>query len=81
MEEQHFVGEEVQMDLSLKMDSVIADGHLLIESVRNAPELYDLLADPENQRNLAGRPEYRGRQERLEQELDTIRRQPIRLSK
>jgi hypothetical protein len=60
------------------MDSVIDDGHVLIESVRNAPELYDLLADPENRRNLSGRPEYRGRQSNLEQELDAIRRQPIR---
>jgi arylsulfatase A-like enzyme len=78
MEEQHFAGEEVQMDQSLKMDSVIAAGHLLIESIRNAPELYDLLADPENQRNLAGRPEYGRLQERLKQELDTLRSQPIR---
>ena len=78
MEGQHFAGEEVQIDLDLKMDSVIADGHLFIESVRNAPELYDLFADPENQRNLAGRPEYRRRQGRLEQELDTLRHQPTR---
>jgi arylsulfatase A-like enzyme len=77
MEEQHFAGEEVQMDLSLKMDSVIAEGHLFIESMRNPPELYDLLADPENQRNLIGRPEQRLRRGRLKQELDTLRRQPI----
>ncbi len=65
------------MDQSLKMDSVIDDGHVLIESVRNAPELYDLLADPENRRNLSGRPEYRGRQADLKRELDALRRHPI----
>ena len=76
MEAQHFEGDEVQMDLSLNLDSVVVDGHLLIESVRNPPELYDLHADPDNRRNLAGRSEHRSRQERLKRELDAIRRRP-----
>jgi hypothetical protein len=59
------------------MDSVIADGHLLIESMRNAPEMHDLLVDLENHRNLAGRPENRPRRERLKRELDILRGQPI----
>jgi hypothetical protein len=63
------------------MDSVIADGHLLIASMRNAPEMYDLLVDPKNQRNLAGRPENHPRQEHLKQELDILRGQPIRDSR
>jgi arylsulfatase A-like enzyme len=81
MEAQSFAGEEVQIDRNLNMDSVIAEGHLLIESSRNGPEMYDLLADPENQRNLAGRPENRPRQERLKHELEILRRRPIRASK
>jgi hypothetical protein len=63
------------------MDSVIADGHLLIASMRNAPEMYDLLVDPKNQRNLAGRPENHPRQEHLKRELDILRGQPIRDSR
>jgi len=78
MEAQQFVGDEVQMDFSHNMDSVVVDGHLLIESVRNPPELYDLHADPDNRRNLAGRSEHRSRQERLKQQLDAIRRRPDR---
>ena len=74
MESQHFEGDEVQMDLDRNLDSVVVDGHLLIESVRNPPELYDLYADPDNRHNLAGRPEQRARQERLKRELDAIRR-------
>jgi arylsulfatase A-like enzyme len=80
MEEQHFAGEEVQMDSSLKMDSVVAEGHLFIESIRDAPELYDLSADPENRRDLAGRPEQRDRQLRMKQAVDTLRRRPTRIS-
>jgi arylsulfatase A-like enzyme len=76
MESQRFAGDEVQMDLSQNLDSVVVDGHLFIESVRSPPELYDLRADPHNRRNLAGRSEHRSRQERLKQELDAIRRLP-----
>ena len=64
------------MDLDRNLDSVVVDGHLLIESVRNPPELYDLYADPHNRHNLAGRSEQRARQERLKQELDAFRRPP-----
>jgi arylsulfatase A-like enzyme len=80
MEEQHFAGEEIQMDSSLKMDSVIAEGHLFIESVRKAPELYDLFADRENRRDLAGRPEQGPRQERLKQTLDALRHPRTRMA-
>jgi arylsulfatase A-like enzyme len=73
MEEQHFAGEEVQRDSSLKMDSVVAEGHLFIESVRNPPELYDLFADRENRRDLAGRPDQAHRRDRLKQILETLR--------
>jgi arylsulfatase A-like enzyme len=73
MESQHFEGDEVQMDLDRNLDSVVVDGHLLIESVRNPTELYDLYADPHNRHNLAGRSEHRDRQERLKRALDAIR--------
>jgi arylsulfatase A-like enzyme len=73
MEEQHFVGDEVQMNSSLKMDSVVAEGHLFIESIRNAAELYDLSTDRENRWNLAARPEQGDRRGRLKQTLDALR--------
>ncbi len=78
MEEQHLVGEEVQSDLSRTLDSVIAEDYLFIESSERGPELYELFADPANQRNLAGQPAQRSRQGRLKQILDTLRHTPIR---
>ena len=74
MEEQIFGGHDVQSHRILTMDSVIAEDHLLIESSRKAPELYDLFSDPANQRNLAPQFEHRGRQERLKRTLDSLRR-------
>jgi arylsulfatase A-like enzyme len=77
-EDQHPVGDDVQTDLDKRLDSVIAEGYLFIESSQRGPELYDLFADPANERNLAGRPEQRSRQVRLNQTLDTLRHPPIR---
>ncbi len=78
MEEQRFDGYEVQSDLSRTLDSVIAEDHLLIESSERGIELYDLFADPENERNLVAEPTQRGRLERLKQTLNMLRSQPIR---
>jgi arylsulfatase A-like enzyme len=77
-EDQNLVGDDIQTDISKRLDSVIADGYLFIESSQKGPELYDLVADPANQRNLAGRPEQRSRQELLKQILYTLRHPPIR---
>jgi arylsulfatase A-like enzyme len=74
MEDQHLEGEEVQSDRVLRLDSMLAEDHLLIESSRKAPELYHLLEDPENLHNLAGRPAERARAERLKHALDALRR-------
>ncbi len=74
---QFFHGQEVQTNRNLDMDSVIAENHLLIQSTRNGSEMYDLLADPANQHNLAGRSENRSRQERLKRDLETLTRRPI----
>jgi arylsulfatase A-like enzyme len=76
MEEQRFDGEEVHPDFSRTLDSVIAEDHLLIESSQKGPELYDLLADPKNQRDLAGQPSQRDRLERLTRILGTLRPPP-----
>jgi arylsulfatase A-like enzyme len=77
MEEQHLEGEEVQSDRVLRLDSVIDEDHLLILSSRNGTELYHLLDDPENRRNLAGQPTQHTRIERLRRTLDLLR-QPHR---
>ncbi len=73
MQEQRFAGEEVQMDGQIRMDSIVADDHLLIESVQKPPELYDLIDDPKNLRDLANVPEHRPTRDRLLHELDSLR--------
>ena len=74
---QFFHGQEVQTNRNLDMDSVVVENHLFIQSTRNGSEMYDLLADPANQHNLAGRSENRSRQERLKGELEAPHRRPI----
>lgn len=76
LEAQGFAGDDVQIDRMQNLDAVIAEGHLLIESVRKASELYNLGADPENRWNLAGQPAQQARQERLKRTLDALRPRP-----
>jgi arylsulfatase A-like enzyme len=78
MEVQQLAGQEVQADRVLKLDSVIAEDHLLIDSSRNGPELYHLRDDPENRRNLAGQPTQDARVARLRRTLDVLRQRPRR---
>jgi arylsulfatase A-like enzyme len=77
MEQQQLAGEEVQAERVLKLDSVIDEDHLLIVSSRHETELYRLVDDRENRRNLAGQPTQRARVERLRRTLDVLR-QPHR---
>ncbi len=67
------MGDEVQSDMSRTIDSVIDEGYLFIDSTWKKPELYDLIADPENGRDLVGLPEQHDRVERLKRTLDTLR--------
>jgi arylsulfatase A-like enzyme len=76
--QQPLEGEDVQSDRVITMDSLVADGRVLIEANCLDPELYDLFGDRKQQRNLAGQPAERARQERLKRALDTIRRTPGR---
>jgi arylsulfatase A-like enzyme len=78
MEVQQLGGQEVQAERVLKLDSVIDEDHLLIVSSRNETELYRLLDDPENRRNLAGQPTQHARVERLRRTLDVLRQPPRR---
>jgi arylsulfatase A-like enzyme len=73
VESQHLEGEEVQSDRMFKLDSVIDERHVLIESSRRGPELYHLHEDRAQEHNLAGRPADRARQERLRRTLDALR--------
>jgi arylsulfatase A-like enzyme len=76
LEEQPLEGVDVQSDRVITMDSVLEDDHVLIETNNSGTELYDLFGDPRQQRNLAGRPAERRRQERLERTLERILRDP-----
>ena len=73
MQEQHFAGEEVQMDGQIQMKSLVLNYYMLIDSVQNPPELYNLINDPRNLHDLANVPEHRARRDRLLRELDSLR--------
>ena len=65
LEDPRLRGESFRTENVIKVDSLIDDDRILIESVNQPPELYDLFKDPRQERNLAGRPEERSRLERM----------------
>lgn len=77
LEQQHLEGEDVRSDQVLKMDSLLDEDHLLIESSARGPELYHLYDDRAQRTNLAGRPAERARQGRMNRTLDTILRKAV----
>jgi arylsulfatase A-like enzyme len=54
------------------MESIIVDGHVLIDYSEQSPELFDLFGDPRQQHNLADRPEQVGRRRRMKERLDEL---------
>jgi arylsulfatase A-like enzyme len=65
LEDPRLRGESFRTENVIKVDSLIEDDRILIESINQPPELYDLYKDPRQHRNLAGQPEERSRLERM----------------
>jgi arylsulfatase A-like enzyme len=66
-------GDDFRTDNVTKVDSLILDNYVLIESQNRTLELYHLFNDPLQQRNLAEQPSERARLARLKQTLDAVR--------
>jgi arylsulfatase A-like enzyme len=72
------VGEDFMADPVGRVNSVIDENYVLIDSGGKSPELY-ALEDRKQERNLADDPAQRPRLERLRSTLATLRRAPGRL--
>ena len=73
LEEPHFAGDDFSTNQVTSLNSVIEDDYILIESGQAAPELYHLLEDPKQQRNLAGIAAEHPRLERLQSRLRQLK--------
>jgi arylsulfatase A-like enzyme len=73
LEEPSLRGQDFRTDDVTKVDSLIDDGHVLIDSHNQPPELYQLAADPQQERNLAADPAELARKERMLGKLNAIR--------
>jgi arylsulfatase A-like enzyme len=76
LEEPRLAGEDFATDQVLRVNSVIEDDYILIESSRKPPELYSLFADPKQQRNLADHPDQGSRLEHMRCTLSALRSAP-----
>jgi arylsulfatase A-like enzyme len=74
-EEPRLAGEDFAADQLVRINSVIDEDYILIDTSGNPPELY-AIEDRKQQRNLAGDPAQRSRLERLRCTLATLRRAP-----
>jgi arylsulfatase A-like enzyme len=73
LEEAHLAGEDFTADKEARINSVIDENYIFIDSSGKPPELF-ALADRKQQRNLADDPAQRSRLERLRSTLATLRR-------
>jgi arylsulfatase A-like enzyme len=71
-EQPRLVGDDFAADQASRVNSVIAEDYILIESATAAPELY-ALDDRKQQRNLAGETAQQARVQRLQSTLATLR--------
>ena len=65
LEDPRLRGESFRTENVLKVDSLIDEDHVLIESVNQPAQLFELFNDPRQERNLADRPEQRSRLDRM----------------
>ncbi len=72
LEEAHLAGEDFTADQASRINSVIEEGYILIDSSRKPLELY-ALQDRKQRRNLADDPAQQSRVERLRRSLATLR--------
>jgi arylsulfatase A-like enzyme len=75
LEEPRLAGEDFTADQAVKINSVLDENYILIESGGSPPELYTL-EDRKQARNLADDPAQQSRLERLGRTLATLRRTP-----
>ena len=73
LEEPKLVGDDFAADQSTRINSVIEENHILIESGGKPPELY-ALDDAKQERNLADHPDHRSRLARMRETLAALRR-------
>lgn len=78
LEEPRLAGADFAADQTVRINSVIEENYILIDSGSNRPELY-ALEDRKQERNLAVDPAQRSRIERMRQTLAALRREPSRL--
>ena len=65
LEDPRLRGESFRTENVIKVDSLIDEDHVLIESINQPPQLFELYRDPRQERNLADQPEQRSRLERM----------------
>jgi arylsulfatase A-like enzyme len=69
LEDPHLRGESFRTENVIKVDSLIDGDRILIESLNQPPELYELFKDRRQERNLAEHPAERARLERMRSTL------------
>ncbi len=72
IEEPGLRGADFRTENVTRVDSLVDEDRILIDTRNQPPELYDLFADPRQQRNLADQPAERSRLERLKRKLDGV---------
>jgi arylsulfatase A-like enzyme len=75
LEDPKLVGDDFAADQAVKINSVIDENYILIDTASNRPELYTL-EDRKQERNLVDHPLQRSRLERLQRTLTSLRRTP-----
>src|SRR5262249_25236093 len=65
LEDPQLRGESFRTENVIKLDSLIDDDHILIESAKEPPQLFELFKDPKQVRNLASVIGERSRVDRM----------------
>ena len=76
LEEPRLKGEDFRTGDVARVESLIDEDHVLIESLRRQPELFALFEDPGQIHNLADRADQTARRRRMKKVLDDIHHRP-----